>query len=81
MRLSRTLGFQLIKTAYATIKGFEVMWMIRRRHCILNPRVTGEARFINKLFDLASIFPQSARRTAQDRHHARSRAGAGSQCA
>jgi hypothetical protein len=35
LRLSRTLGFQLMKTAYATIKGFEVMWMIRRRHCIL----------------------------------------------
>jgi IS6 family transposase len=33
-----TRGFQSMKTAYATIKGFEVMRMIRRRHCILiNP--------------------------------------------
>ena len=24
-----------MKTAYATIKGFEIMRMIRRRHCIL----------------------------------------------
>src|SRR5512144_2314371 len=30
-----TRGFQSMKTAYATIKGFEVMRMIRRRHCIL----------------------------------------------
>ena len=39
----------------ATIKGFEVMRMIRRRHCILiEPGVTGEVRFVNKLFDLAA---------------------------
>jgi hypothetical protein len=45
-----------MKTAYATIKGFEVMRMIRRRrHCILiEPGVTGEVRFVNKLFDLAA---------------------------
>jgi transposase, IS6 family len=44
-----------MKTAYAMIKGFEVMRMIRRRHCILiEPRVTGEVRFVNKLFDLAA---------------------------
>ena len=44
-----------MKTAYATIKGFEMMRMIRRRHCILiEPRVTGEVRFVNKLFDLAA---------------------------
>jgi transposase, IS6 family len=50
-----TRGFQSMKTAYATIKGFEVMRMIRRRHCILiEPRVTGEVRFVNKLFDLAA---------------------------
>jgi transposase-like protein len=50
-----TRGFQSMKTAYATIKGFEVMRMIRRRHCILiEPGVTGEVRFVNKLFDLAA---------------------------
>src|SRR5512132_3651683 len=48
-------GFQSMKTAYATIKGFEMMRMIRRRHCILiEPGVTGEVRFVNKLFDLAA---------------------------
>src|SRR5512147_1009773 len=49
-----TRGFQSMKTAYATIKGFEVMRMIRPSHCILiAPGVTGEVRFVNKLFDLA----------------------------
>jgi hypothetical protein len=46
-----TRGFQKMKTAHATIKGFE----IRRRHCILcEPKVVGEIRFINKLFDIAA---------------------------
>src|SRR5512142_1807333 len=50
-----TLGFKSMKTAYATIKGFEVMRMIRKRQCILlEPGVTGEVRFVNKLFDLAA---------------------------
>src|SRR5512143_3319710 len=55
-RLCRaTLGFKSMKTAYATIKGFEVMQMIRKRQCILlEPGVTGEVRFVNKLFDLAA---------------------------
>ena len=35
-------GFQRMKTASATIKGFEVMRMIRRGHCVLShPGVTG----------------------------------------
>src|SRR5678815_2193391 len=38
-----TKGFQSMKTAYATIKGFEIMRMIRRRHCtLIEPGVTGE---------------------------------------
>ena len=50
-----TRGFQRMKTAYATIKGFEVMRMIRRGHCDLTqPGVTGEVRLINQLFDLAA---------------------------
>jgi transposase, IS6 family len=55
-RLCRaTLGFKSMKTAYATIKGFEVMRMIRKRQCILlEPGVTGEVCFVNKLFDLAA---------------------------
>jgi transposase, IS6 family len=43
-----------MKTASATIKGFEVMRMIRRGHCILTgPGVTGEIRLVNQLFGLA----------------------------
>ena len=39
-----------MKTAYAMIKGFEVMRMIRKRQCIcLEPGVTGEVRFVAKL--------------------------------
>jgi IS6 family transposase len=45
----------MMKTAYATIKGFEVMRMIRRRQCILcQPRVVGEIQFVNTLFGLAA---------------------------
>ena len=48
-----TRGFQTMKTAYATIKGFEIMRMIRRGHCILRePGAAGEVRFVNKLFGL-----------------------------
>jgi transposase, IS6 family len=50
-----TRGFQTMRTAYATIKGFEVMRMIRRRHCVLcKPKIAGEIQFINKLFDIAA---------------------------
>ena len=46
-------GFQTMKTAYATIKGFEIMRMIRRGHCICRePGTAGEVRFVNKLFGL-----------------------------
>jgi transposase-like protein len=48
-------GFQTMRTAYATIKGFEIMRMIRRRHCFLcKPKVEGEIQFVNKLFDIAA---------------------------
>jgi transposase-like protein len=50
-----TRGFQSMKTAVATIKGFEVMRMIRRGHCILTqPGTTGEIRLVNQLFGLAA---------------------------
>jgi transposase-like protein len=50
-----TRGFQRMKTAYATIKGFEVMRMIRRGHCILpQPGAAGEIRLVNQLFGLAA---------------------------
>jgi IS6 family transposase len=50
-----TRGFQRMKTASATIKGFEVMRMIRRGHCMLPmPSVTGEIRLVNQLFGLVA---------------------------
>jgi transposase-like protein len=46
-------GFQTMQTAYATIKGFEIMRMIRRGHCVRQESdAAGEVRFINKLFGL-----------------------------
>jgi hypothetical protein len=40
-----------MKSACATIKGFEVLRMIRKRQCIgLEPEVAGEVRFLAKLF-------------------------------
>jgi len=46
-------GFQTMKTAHATIRGFEIMRMIRRGHCICRePGTAGEVRFVNKLFGL-----------------------------
>ena len=50
-----TLGFQSMKTAYATIKGFEVMRMFRKGQFTTWIDAIGggtEARFINRLFGL-----------------------------
>jgi transposase-like protein len=48
-------GFQTMKTAAATLTGFEIMRMIRRGHCIQRERqATGEARLVNQLFGLAA---------------------------
>ena len=42
--IRRKRGFQRMKTAYATIKGLEIMRMIRRRHCILcEPELPGRS--------------------------------------
>src|SRR4051794_265708 len=50
-----TRGFQRMKTASTTLKGFEVMRMVRRGHCVLSHRgVTGEIRLVNQLFNLAA---------------------------
>jgi transposase-like protein len=50
-----TRGFQRMKTASAALRGFEVMRMIRRSHCILpQPGVTGEIRLVNQLFGLVA---------------------------
>jgi transposase-like protein len=48
-------GFQRMKTASATIGGFEVLRMIRRGHCGLSqPGVAGEIRLVSQLFGLAA---------------------------
>jgi transposase-like protein len=50
-----TRGFQTMKTAAATLKGFEIMRIIRRGHCIQREcRATGEICLVNQLFGLAA---------------------------
>jgi transposase-like protein len=50
-----TRGFQSMKTAAATLKGFEIMRMIRRGHCMLrHAGMIGEVRLVNQLFGLAA---------------------------
>ncbi len=50
-----TRGFQTMKTATATIKGFEIMRMIRRRQCLTCKRgVRHEVRFVNSLFGIVA---------------------------
>ena len=50
-----TRGFQRIKTARATLKGFEVMRMICRGQCVLARHgAIGEIRLVNRLFGLAA---------------------------
>ena len=50
-----TRGSQTMKTAAATLKGFEITRMTRRGHCIERERrVTSEIRLVNLLFSLAS---------------------------
>ena len=50
-----TLGFQSMKTAYATLKGFEVMHMFRKGQFSAWTRasgVAGEIRLTNRIFDV-----------------------------
>jgi transposase-like protein len=50
-----TRGFQRMKTASATLTGFESMRMIRRGHCVQRKRqATGEVLLVNRLFGLAA---------------------------
>jgi transposase-like protein len=50
-----TRGFQGIKTASATLKGIEVMRMIRRGHCILHRLgLKGGICLVNQMFGLAA---------------------------
>jgi transposase-like protein len=53
--IRRVRGFESVGTASATIKGFEIMRMIRRSHCMLKePGAKGEVRFVNNLFGIAA---------------------------
>ena len=55
MVIRPTSGFQTMRTAAATIKGFEIMRMIRRGHCLTcKPGVHNEIRFVNQLFQVAA---------------------------
>jgi IS6 family transposase len=50
-----TRGFQTMKTAAATLKGFEIMRMIRRGHWIQRERrTTSEIRLLDQLFGLTA---------------------------
>ena len=53
--INPTRGVKTLPTASATIKGFEVMRMIRKRQCLmLELGTTGEVHFVNRLFRLAA---------------------------
>jgi IS6 family transposase len=64
--INPTRGFKTMPAASATIKGFEVMRMIRKRKCLMLESGTageghlvsevsvGEVRFVNRLFRLAA---------------------------
>lgn len=50
-----TRGFQTMKTAAATLTGFETMRIIRHGHCLQRERqATDKARLVNQLFGLAA---------------------------
>ncbi len=50
-----TRGFQTMKSTTATIKGFEIMRMIRRGHCLTCKRgAKNEVSFVNSLFGIAA---------------------------
>jgi transposase-like protein len=57
-RIKPTLGFKSMKTAYATLKGFEVMHMFRKRQFnawfLGAAGVKGEIRLINRLFGICA---------------------------
>ncbi len=50
-----TLGFQSLKTAYATLKGFEVMRVLKKRQARIfqiQDGIRGEVRLVERAFDL-----------------------------
>jgi IS6 family transposase len=54
-RIKPTLGFKSMKTAYATIKGFELMHALRKGQAklwMLSPGIRGEVRLVERAFGL-----------------------------
>ena len=53
-----TLGFKTMKTAYATIKGFEIMHALKKGQCRLwryEDGILGEVRLIERPFNICGI--------------------------
>ena len=54
-RIKPTLGFKSMKTAYATIKGFELMHALRKGQAklwMLSAGIRGEVRLVERAFGL-----------------------------
>ncbi len=52
-QIKPTLGFKRMKTAYATIKGFEAMWAIKKKQAAvfqLQKGAAGEVRLVERTF-------------------------------
>ena len=63
-------GFKTLKTAYATIKGFEVMRALRKGQAgmfALQGGIVGEARIVERAFDLGPCALTEAMALLQDR--------------
>ena len=63
-------GFTALKTAYATIKGFEVMRALRKGQAgifVLQGGIVGEARIVERAFDLGPCAVTEAMAALQDR--------------
>ena len=63
-------GFKTLKTAYATIKGFEVMRALRKGQAgmfALQGGIVGEARIVERAFDLGPCALTEAVALLQDR--------------
>ena len=63
-------GFKTLKTAYATIKGFEVMRALRKVQAgifAIQGGINDEARIVERAFDLGSCALTEAMALLQDR--------------
>ena len=63
-------GFTTLKTAYATIKGFEVMQALRKgqaRMFAIDGGIVGEARIVERAFGVGPCVPTEVMALRQDR--------------